>query len=105
LDKSYKILQRIEHLQRLNSEKDWINDTLYRLLYSEDLYIIAYERIKSKPGNMTSGTDGAKRATGFKAVMRALNRKQIPTCTLCHKKIHKGEYDGINLKDFAYDPH
>ncbi len=26
-------------------------------MYKEDLYIIAYERIKSKPGNMTAGTD------------------------------------------------
>jgi hypothetical protein len=27
-------------------------------MYKEDLYVVAYERIKSKPGNMTSGTDG-----------------------------------------------
>ncbi len=26
-------------------------------MYKEDLYILAYERIKSKPGNMTPGTD------------------------------------------------
>ncbi|GHO63836.1 hypothetical protein KSC_027280 [Ktedonobacter sp. SOSP1-52] len=26
-------------------------------MYREDLYIVAYERIKSKPGNMTPGTD------------------------------------------------
>jgi len=26
-------------------------------MYKEDLYIVAYERIKSKPGNMTPGTD------------------------------------------------
>jgi group II intron reverse transcriptase/maturase len=42
----------------LNSDRDWVNDDLYRLLYKEDLYILAYERIKSKPGNMTPGTDG-----------------------------------------------
>lgn len=27
-------------------------------MYKEELYILAYERIKSKPGNMTPGTDG-----------------------------------------------
>jgi len=27
-------------------------------MYEEDLYVVAYERIKSKPGNMTPGTDG-----------------------------------------------
>jgi group II intron reverse transcriptase/maturase len=26
-------------------------------MYKEDLYVLAYERIKSKPGNMTAGTD------------------------------------------------
>ncbi|WP_244422421.1 reverse transcriptase domain-containing protein [Ktedonobacter racemifer] len=35
-----------------------MNDDLYRLMFKEDLYIIAYEQIKSKPGNMTPGTDG-----------------------------------------------
>jgi group II intron reverse transcriptase/maturase len=34
-----------------------MNDNLYRLMYKEDLYIIAYERIKSAPGNLTSGSD------------------------------------------------
>jgi len=28
-------------------------------MYKEDLYVAAYERIKSKPGNMTPGTDGS----------------------------------------------
>src|SRR5438067_1233228 len=27
-------------------------------MYKEDLYILAYERIKSAPGNMTPGSDG-----------------------------------------------
>ena len=59
MDKSSRILERIERLQQLNSNKAWINDDLYRLMYREELYIIAYERIKSKPGNLTPGTDGA----------------------------------------------
>ena len=54
---SQKTLERLEHLQKLNSNKQWVNHDLYRLLYKEDLYIVAYERIKSKPGNMTPGTD------------------------------------------------
>jgi group II intron reverse transcriptase/maturase len=48
---------RLEHLRRWNSNKTWVNYDGYRLLYREDLYIVAYERIKSKPGNMTPGTD------------------------------------------------
>jgi retron-type reverse transcriptase len=34
-----------------------MNDNLYRLMYKEDLYIVAYERIKSAPGNLTPGSD------------------------------------------------
>ena len=37
----------------------WINRGLYRQLYNPTLHILAYERLKSKPGNMTPGTDGA----------------------------------------------
>jgi len=59
LEKSDKTLQRLERLRQLNSKGEWVNDALYRLMYKEDLYIVAYERIKSKPGNMTPGTDGA----------------------------------------------
>jgi nicotine oxidoreductase len=53
-----KTLERLEHLRKLNSNRQWVNHELYRLMYKEDLYIVAYERIKSKPGNMTPGTDG-----------------------------------------------
>jgi group II intron reverse transcriptase/maturase len=58
LEKSDKTLLRIERLRLLNSRREWRNDQLYRLLYSEDLYIVAYERIKSAPGNLTPGSDG-----------------------------------------------
>jgi group II intron reverse transcriptase/maturase len=46
---------------------------------------------------------GAKKPTGFTAVMRALNRKQVPVCSSCHDKIHRGEYDGLSMQDLAYD--
>jgi nicotine oxidoreductase len=52
------ISERLEYLRKVNRNRQWINDDLYRLLYKADLYILAYERIKSKPGNMTPGTDG-----------------------------------------------
>lgn len=56
----YKDLRRIEALRIRNAEHpEWVNSDLYRLMYSEDLYVIAYERIKSKPGNMTPGVDGS----------------------------------------------
>ena len=54
---SQETLERLEHLRKLNSNRSWGNHDGYRLMYKEDLYIVAYERIKSKPGNMTPGTD------------------------------------------------
>jgi len=37
----------------------------------------------------------------FTCIMRQMNRKQIPVCRACHKNIHSGRYDGINLKKLA----
>jgi group II intron reverse transcriptase/maturase len=51
-------LTRLEALRKRNAARDWVNSDLYRLLYKIDLYEVAYERIKSSPGNMTAGVDG-----------------------------------------------
>src|SRR5260370_25505339 len=51
-------LERLEVIRKLNGEnREWVNSELYRLMYKQDLYILAYEHIKSHPGNMTPGTD------------------------------------------------
>ena len=81
MEKSHKTLLRIERLRQLNSHKDWVNDDLYRLMYKEDLYVIAYERIKSKPGNMTAGADGMT-MDGFsldaiQEIIRAMRTEQF----------------------------
>ena len=34
----------------------------------------------------------------FHKQMALLNRKQIPLCKNCHKKVHSGLYDGPSLK-------
>jgi len=36
---------------------------------------------------------------GFTATMKAMNRKQIPVCRICHNKIHYGLYDGLRIND------
>ena len=36
---------------------------------------------------------------GLTGVMKAKNRKQIQVCRVSHEKIHKGQYEGLNLKD------
>ncbi len=68
MDESYKTLQRLERLRQLNTDRNWISSNLYRLMYKEELYILAYERMKSAPGNMTPGTDG-KTIDGFSKQM------------------------------------
>ncbi len=55
----HKGLLRLRQLETLNANPTWVNRDLYRLMYQEDLYITAYERIKSNPGNMTPGVDGS----------------------------------------------
>src|SRR5262249_56259257 len=49
---------RLEALRKCNTDPNWVNADLHRLLYKTDLYVVAYEKIKSAPGNMTPGTDG-----------------------------------------------
>lgn len=53
-----KIIERLETLRRLNRNPQWVNDNIFRLVCSPQLAVLAYERIKSNPGNMTVGDDG-----------------------------------------------
>ncbi|WP_236601789.1 reverse transcriptase/maturase family protein [Ktedonobacter sp. SOSP1-52] len=48
---------------------------------------------------------GGNKPVGFNAILRAMNRKQIPVCIMCHQKIHCGDYDGMRLSDLAYNPY
>lgn len=52
-----KIIERLETLRRLNRDPNWVNDNIFRLVSSPQLAVLAYERIKSAPGNMTAGED------------------------------------------------
>jgi hypothetical protein len=45
-----------------------------------------------------------KETTGFNRVLRAINRKQIPVCEECHRKVHQGTYDSLKLSNLAYIP-
>jgi len=48
---------------------------------------------------------GEKEPIGVDAILRTLNRKQLPVCVKCHEKVHCGEYDGLRLSDLAYNPY
>ena len=45
---------------------------------------------------------GGAKPQGFTAVITRLNRKQVPVCEDCHRKIHCGDFDGISPKELAY---
>lgn len=50
-----KVLNSLtEHSGNLN----YRFERLYRILFNEEMYYVAYQRIYAKPGNMTAGSDG-----------------------------------------------
>lgn len=54
-----KLVERLEgYRRRNNADHCYLNGDLYRLFYSRDLYIIAYNSVKSNDGAETSGADG-----------------------------------------------
>jgi group II intron reverse transcriptase/maturase len=55
--KSQQAIKRLEVVRQLNARSGWTNQKLYKLMLQPDLYVVAYQRIKSEPGNMTPGTD------------------------------------------------
>ena len=58
-------------------------ERLYRILFNEEMYYLAYQRIYAKPGNMTQGADG-----------ETINRMSLPRI---EKLI-------LSLKDESYSP-
>jgi group II intron reverse transcriptase/maturase len=77
------VLTRLAAIRKLNATREWINDDLYRLMFKRDIYILAYERLKSNPGNMTPGTDG-KTFDGFSdGTIQALIREMRTEAYRC----------------------
>ena len=50
-----KLEERLVTLSKLNANPKFENKQLYRLLYSQDFFIYAYEKLKTNKGAMTSG--------------------------------------------------
>ena len=50
-------LEKIVFILRLNKDPNYVNTDIYRLFDKEDLYVAAYEKMISKPGNLTPGSD------------------------------------------------
>lgn len=50
--------QVLNILAEHSKESDYKYERLYRILFSEQMFHVAYQRIYAKPGNLTPGTDG-----------------------------------------------
>ena len=48
----------LNNLSKHSSDLRYKFERLYRLLFNEDMFFLAYQRIYAKQGNMTPGTDG-----------------------------------------------
>ena len=48
----------LESLKSKACNQSYKYERLYRNLYNPQFYLLAYQRIQAKPGNMTAGTDG-----------------------------------------------
>lgn len=79
--KSERVLKALsDHSQ----SSDYKYERLYRYLFSEEMFAVAYQRIYAKQGNMTPGTDGK---------------------TIDEMSLERIERLIVSLKDESYQPH
>ena len=81
MEKSERVLKALsDHGQ----SSDYKYERLYRYLFSEEMFAVAYQRIYAKQGNMTPGTDGK---------------------TIDEMSLERIERLIVSLKDESYQPH
>lgn len=81
MEKSERVLKALsDHSQ----SSDYKYERLYRYLFSEEMFAVAYQRIYAKQGNMTPGTDGK---------------------TIDEMGLERIERLIVSLKDESYQPH
>lgn len=81
MEKSERVLKALsDHSQ----SSDYKYERLYRYLFSEEMFAVAYQRTYAKQGNMTPGTDGK---------------------TIDEMSLERIERLIVSLKDESYQPH
>ncbi len=81
MEKSERVLKALsDHSQ----SSDYKYERLYRYLFSEEMFAVAYQRIYAKQGNMTPGTDGK---------------------TIDEMSLERIQRLIVSLKDESYQPH
>lgn len=81
MEKSERVLKA---LSNHSQSSDYKYERLYRYLFSEEMFAVAYQRIYAKQGNMTPGTDGK---------------------TIDEMSLERIERLIVSLKDESYQPH
>ena len=79
MEKSERVLKALS-----DHSSDYKYERLYRYLFSEEMFAVAYQRIYAKQGNMTPGTDGK---------------------TIDEMSLERIERLIVSLKDESYQPH
>lgn len=81
MEKSERVLKALSDHSQSSDHK---YERLYRYLFSEEMFAVAYQRIYAKQGNMTPGTDGK---------------------TIDEMSLERIERLIVSLKDESYQPH
>ena len=76
--------RELKALSDHSQSSDYKYERLYRYLFSEEMFAVAYQRIYAKQGNMTPGTDGK---------------------TIDEMSLERIERLIVSLKDESYQPH
>ena len=83
--------QVLKALNKHGKVSDYKFERLYRILFNEEMFHVAYQRIYAKPGNMTPGTDG-----------KTINRMSLQRINKVIASLRDESYSLIRQKGYTY---
>lgn len=83
--------QVLKALNKHGKVSDYKFERLYRILFNEEMFHVAYQRIYAKPGNMTPGTDG-----------KTINRMSLQRINKVIASLRDESYKPIRQKGYTY---
>lgn len=101
-----KINEKLYALCKVNTKPDFVNRRLYRILYNEDFYVLAYENIKANAGILTPGityytADGANMDRVRKLIAKLKDESYSPKpCRRVYIPKANGKLRPLGLPDY-----
>ena len=89
--------QVLKALNKHGKVSDYKFERLYRILFNEEMFHVAYQRIYAKPGNMTPGTDG--KTINRMSLQRLIRQKGY---TYPRKTVRKDRLEFLPLRTNLY---